>query len=131
LELTFLSKTQRSKIDDNEPLYFVDICAGPGGFSEYVLWRKKNKSKGFGMTLRGDNDFRLDDFIAGAPEYFETYYGLNGVEGDGDITNPGNLTEFAKFVLSSTNDQGVHFVMADGVRIFNQRLKNKIIIYVF
>ena len=76
------------------------------------------------MTLRGENDFRLDDFVAGAPEYFETYYGVDGVEGDGDITNPENLTEFAKFVLSSTNEQGVHFVMADGVRIELKQIKS-------
>ncbi len=37
------------------------------------------------------------------------------MNGDGDITNPENLKEFEKFVLSSTNGKGVHFVMADGV----------------
>ena len=36
-----------------ELLYFADICAGPGGFSEYVLWRRKWHAKGFGLTLRG------------------------------------------------------------------------------
>ena len=34
-------------------LYFADICAGPGGFSEYVFWRKKWHAKGFGFTLKG------------------------------------------------------------------------------
>jgi cap1 methyltransferase len=69
-----LSKS--SRIGANEPLYFCDICAGPGGFSEYVLWRKKyGTCKGFGMTLRDENDFHLDDFIAGQPEYFEPFYG--------------------------------------------------------
>lgn len=24
----------------DELLYFADVCAGPGGFSEYVLWRR-------------------------------------------------------------------------------------------
>ena len=36
-----------------EILYFADLCAGPGGFSEYVLWRKKWHAKGFGFTLKG------------------------------------------------------------------------------
>ena len=32
--------SQKSKNSDNMPLlYFGDIAAGPGGFSEYVLWR--------------------------------------------------------------------------------------------
>jgi len=56
-------------------LYFADICAGPGGFSEYVLWRKGWKAKGVGFTLRSINDFKLNDFYAGSPESFEAYYG--------------------------------------------------------
>lgn len=62
-------------MEANEPLYFCDVCAGPGGFSEYVLWRKKWHAKGFGFTLKGDNDFKLNEFLAGAPEYFEPHYG--------------------------------------------------------
>ena len=96
-------------------MYFCDVCAGPGGFSEYVLWRKKWASKGFGFTLKGDNDFKISDFLAGAPEYFEAHYGINGVNGDGDVTKSQNLKEFQKFVVSSTNHTGVHFMMADGV----------------
>ena len=56
-------------------MYFADICAGPGGFSEYVLWRTKGESKGFGLTLKGNNDFKLEDFFAGPPEMFEPHYG--------------------------------------------------------
>lgn len=56
-------------------LFFADICAGPGGFSEYVLWRTKGDAKGFGMTLKGPCDFKLEDFFAGPPEMFEPHYG--------------------------------------------------------
>ena len=62
-------------VSPNELLYFADICAGPGGFSEYVLWRSKAEAKGFGMTLRGQNDFKLEDFLAGPAEMFEPHYG--------------------------------------------------------
>ena len=34
-------------------LYFGDVAAGPGGFSEYLLWRRGASAKGFGFTLRG------------------------------------------------------------------------------
>lgn len=71
----YLHKLQEPAVTGNELLYFADICAGPGGFSEYVLWRKKWDSKGFGFTLRGPNDFKLEDFFAGPPETFEPYYG--------------------------------------------------------
>ena len=30
-----------------------DVAAGPGGFSEYVLWRRPGSAKGIGFTLRG------------------------------------------------------------------------------
>ena len=56
-------------------MYFGDICAGPGGFSEYVLWRMKGECKGFGLTLKGPCDFKLEDFFAGPVEMFEPHYG--------------------------------------------------------
>ena len=34
---------------------------------------------------------------------------------DGDIFNEDNLEVFRKFVMESTDGNGVHFVMADGV----------------
>lgn len=62
-------------VSDDKLLYFADVCAGPGGFSEYVLWRKKWKAKGIGFTLKNENDFKLDEFKSGPPETFEPYYG--------------------------------------------------------
>ncbi|KAJ9582234.1 hypothetical protein L9F63_003363, partial [Diploptera punctata] len=96
-------------------LYFADVCAGPGGFSEYVLWRKQWKAKGFGFTLKGEHDFRLGDFFAGPCETFEPHYGVNGADGDGDVFNPDNIQEFTEHVLEQTHKFGVHFMMADGV----------------
>ncbi|KAH6925598.1 hypothetical protein HPB50_007979 [Hyalomma asiaticum] len=98
-------------VGPDDLLYFADVCAGPGGFSEYVLWRKGWQAKGFGFTLKGPNDFKLEDFFAGSPDTFEPHY---GVHDDGDIFVPENVRSFSKFVKSSTDNQGVHFVMADG-----------------
>ena len=66
------------------------------------------------MTLKEENDFKLEDFLAGSPAYFETYYGEKGAEGDGDVTKKANLKEFEQFVLEQTNHRGVHCFMADG-----------------
>lgn len=104
----------KSMVGPNDLLYFADVCAGPGGFSEYVLFRKKWEAKGFGFTLKGSNDFKLEEFHAGPTETFEPHYGVNGYEGDGDVYVPENLREFRHFVLETTEDKGVHFVMADG-----------------
>ncbi|KAJ0176569.1 hypothetical protein K1T71_007748 [Dendrolimus kikuchii] len=98
-------------VDKKEILYFADVCAGPGGFSEYVLYRKGWKAKGFGFTLKGSNDFKLSDFHAGTPETFNPYY---GVKDDGNVFDPANLTSLKDHVLKQTDDKGVHFLMADG-----------------
>lgn len=60
-----------------ELLYFGDVCAGPGGFSEYILWKRRWHAKGFGMTLKGPCDFKLEDFYAAPSELFEPYYGMH------------------------------------------------------
>lgn len=77
-----------SLVHENDLLYFADVCAGPGGFSEYVLWKKKWLAKGFGFTLQCENDFKLHDFFAGHPETFDAYYGCKG---DGNVRNSRNL----------------------------------------
>ncbi|KAI1280796.1 Cap-specific mRNA (nucleoside-2'-O-)-methyltransferase 1 [Halotydeus destructor] len=101
-------------LEKKDLLYFADICAGPGGFSEYVLWRKKWEAKGFGFTLKGGNDFKLEEFLAACTETFEPHYGKDPVTGDGNIYDPENLVAFRNHVLENTDSKGVHFVMADG-----------------
>lgn len=39
-------QTGEDAVDSKEILYFADVCAGPGGFSEYVLYRKGWRAKG-------------------------------------------------------------------------------------
>ncbi|CAH8472936.1 unnamed protein product, partial [Schistosoma turkestanicum] len=152
----------------NDILYFADICAGPGGFSEYILWRRCNapycmqssrelnnntdnptnvnhhhngdtigedtttlidpmnssnaasmnsqhqpvlSAKGYGLTLIGSCDFRENDFLAGPKEAFMAHY---GAANDGDITKWSNLASFASFIGRSTNNTGVHILLADG-----------------
>lgn len=97
-------------VKNDELLYFADVCAGPGGFSEYILWRKKWHAKGFGFTLKGKCDFDLSKFLVGNPETFDPYYGVND---DGDVFNPDNITSLTDYILKQT-DTGVHFMMADG-----------------
>ena len=103
----------QSLLESKDLLYFADICAGPGGFSEYVLWRKKWEARGFGFTLTGPNNFKLDEFLAASTETFEPHYGSDAVDGNGDIYDPQNLIAFRNFVLENSGN-GVHFVMADG-----------------
>ncbi|CAG8846669.1 18631_t:CDS:2, partial [Racocetra persica] len=63
--------------------WFTDLCGGPGGFSEYILWRKHSygeKVYGWGITLTGDQNYDLNRFIADAKvrECFKPSYGADG-----------------------------------------------------
>ncbi|XP_018567759.1 cap-specific mRNA (nucleoside-2'-O-)-methyltransferase 1 isoform X2 [Anoplophora glabripennis] len=107
-----------SNIDQNTyhntnlgPYYFADVCAGPGGFSEYILWRKKWHFKGFGLTLRDENNFRLQDSMCASPVTFQALYGKRG---DGNVCCPENIEDFKTKVLHETDGKGVHFMMSDG-----------------
>ena len=103
--------TQPRNVKPNDLLYFADVCAGPGGFSEYVLYRKKWRAKGFGFTLKKENDFKLHDFNAGPCETFHPFY---GPKDNGDVYDPDNQIAFKELIMRQTNNEGVHFMMADG-----------------
>ncbi|GJQ76908.1 hypothetical protein Trydic_g15109 [Trypoxylus dichotomus] len=93
------------------PYYFADVCAGPGGFTEYILWRKNWCYKGFGFTLKGEHDFKLNESTCVSSDSFHAFYGSSG---DGNIYNPENIREFKDYVLEHTQGVGVHFMMSDG-----------------
>lgn len=73
------------------------------------MWRKAFYNvKGFGFTLRGSDDFKLQNFRAGSAAFFETYY---GTQKDGDVTNPKNLKSLDEYVSKRTNGKKCHVVM--------------------
>lgn len=87
--------------------YFADLCGGPGGFSEYILWRTQKQIKGFGFTLRGKNDFKLSESL----NVFDRYY---GAKNDGNILDPDNIFSLKEYILQATYGARVDFVMVDG-----------------
>lgn len=127
------NQIKASLVQPDEPFYFADVCAGPGGFSEYILWKKQWRAKGrfkeilvyhtsivfafqgFGFTLKGKSDFTLFKFVAGHPETFDPHYGVKDIEGDGDIFKSENIDAFQNYVYKCTMNTGVHIMMADGV----------------
>lgn len=75
-----------------------------------MLFRKSWEAKGFGFTLRGANDFKLEKFFAASPESFDAFY---GVKEDGNIFDESNQDSLNEYIRRHT-PQGVHFAMADG-----------------
>nr|XP_023021748.1 cap-specific mRNA (nucleoside-2'-O-)-methyltransferase 1 isoform X2 [Leptinotarsa decemlineata] len=97
--------------DHKGPFYFADVCAGPGGFTQYILWRKEWFFKGFGLTLKGEHDFNMNDYVCPSHVCFQPLYGK---EEDGNVCSPENIEDFKNKVLHATDNQGVHFMMSDG-----------------
>ncbi|KAJ3136184.1 FtsJ methyltransferase domain-containing protein 2, partial [Irineochytrium annulatum] len=106
-------------IDGGGAFAFVDLCAGPGGFTEYVLWRLANEGdvagrvKGYGMTLRGAQDFAIEQFNPTSRRLSPAFTAFYGVDDTGDITRPSNITALVSLIHAS-HPRGVHLATADG-----------------
>ncbi|KAG9073349.1 FtsJ methyltransferase domain-containing protein 2 [Linnemannia hyalina] len=106
-----------SEGNENSKIFrFADLCSGPGGFSEYLLWRKHTwgeRARGWAMTLKGDLDFQTEKFHrdAAVQDNLRIFYGRDGT---GDILNQENIDAFAALVDQQTNGLGVGLVSADG-----------------
>ncbi|KAH8552602.1 FtsJ-like methyltransferase-domain-containing protein [Umbelopsis sp. PMI_123] len=95
---------------------FADVCGGPGGFSEYLLWRAHTSGQrihGYGITLKGESDkeWTLDKFHPDS-NVKESLTIVDGQDNTGDICNPDNIAAFAAVVQQDS--VGVDLVVADG-----------------
>ena len=124
-------------------LYFGDVAAGPGGFSEYILWRRGGAAK---VLPRAQPHHHLtrpmrayscihwphpcvcvqgfgftlrgeNDFTM---EKFyhrsppELFHPYYGMTNDGDLYNSENIRALRAFVRRQTGGEMLHLVMADG-----------------
>lgn len=117
---------------------FADVCGGPGGFSEYLLWRVPRRAPaarvcGFGISLRDEVcDWKLPSLtsipssldsasstepsaLAEPPTLAETAsFDISyGADGTGDLYQVANIHHFRDFVLAK-QPLGVDVVVADG-----------------
>lgn len=112
---------QSGSVRSPQILYFADICAGPGGFTEYLLSQRPLTSCGYGFTLKGKDDFKKERMIMGPAECFIPHY---GVHEDGDIYRNANIDSFADFVRKNSGQPaGLDLVTADGVSTDIIRIK--------
>lgn len=103
---------QKPESSGDDLIYFVDVFGGPGGCSEYVLWRNDSwNAKGFGFSTKGDYEFHPEMFRMGAAESFDPFYGAND---DGNIFDPENIATFVDYVKTQTEKLGAHLIVCDG-----------------
>lgn len=124
LDFLFQWTQRHIEAGDGGPFVFADICGGPGGFSEYLLWRMESSSRttaspaaiGVGITLRGAEfcDWKVS---ASEPAKDENspvqFYTCDGVDGSGDVYNTDNIRCFAETLRCHAPD-GAQLVVADG-----------------
>ncbi|XP_037035542.1 cap-specific mRNA (nucleoside-2'-O-)-methyltransferase 1-like [Bradysia coprophila] len=103
-----VDKLGRSIIEPNELMYFVDIWGGPGGFADYLLWRRDWQTKGFGIPMK-NGFYGTNRFTVGG----ERFTIFKGAKRDGDITNEENITSIVRYVKQHIS-LGVHIAVADG-----------------
>eukprot|EP00933_Yihiella_yeosuensis_P051425 TRINITY_DN49359_c0_g1_i1.p1 TRINITY_DN49359_c0_g1~~TRINITY_DN49359_c0_g1_i1.p1 ORF type:complete len:659 (-),score=188.64 TRINITY_DN49359_c0_g1_i1:527-2503(-) len=96
---------------------FLDLCGGPGAWSQYLLSKKHLQLRGFGFTLRSgsgaEEDWQAEEKDDWYPDLLENpeWTALWGADGTGDLLKPKNL-------IHSTNalkkQGGVFLCVADG-----------------
>ncbi|KAG2230952.1 hypothetical protein INT48_001468 [Thamnidium elegans] len=95
---------------------FADICGGPGGFSEYLLWRVHSwggYAHGYGVTLKStthdEMNWHTEKFRPDIPRH-----SLTQLEGDGDLYKKETIDRFESLIQKETKQRGVDLVVADG-----------------
>ncbi|CAN0070993.1 unnamed protein product, partial [Phaeothamnion confervicola] len=99
------------------PFLFVDLCGGPGGFSQYLLRAGRARGLevcGWGMTLAGAGscDWCLDQILDYGSDCDDVSF--YGIDGTGDILNERNVRAFAAHVLHESCGRRPLLVAADG-----------------
>ncbi|PHZ14421.1 FtsJ-domain-containing protein [Rhizopus microsporus ATCC 52813] len=98
---------------------FLDICGGPGGFSEYILWRIHSWGEschGYGITLKmpaekDEMNWHTEKFRVDIPK--DSFSIIYGQDGTGDLYKPENIRDVESLISKETQN-GVDLAVADG-----------------
>jgi 23S rRNA U2552 (ribose-2'-O)-methylase RlmE/FtsJ len=105
--------------EQNKEFTFLDICGGPGGFSEYILWRIHSwggSAHGYGITLKSpateEMNWHVEKFRSDIPRHSLTI--IDGVDSTGDLYKEENIKQVEEKIQKETKEQGVDLAVADG-----------------
>lgn len=111
--------TAAMRSSDGSHFTFADVCGGPGGFSEYLLWRgvsvqvaaPQNQVRGYGISLKDE----VCDWKLGACTTTQASFKISyGADGTGNLYELSNIRHFRDNVVLKNHPLGVHLVVADG-----------------
>jgi len=95
---------------------FLDLCGGPGAWSQHLLGDTGLALRGFGFTLKADSGAADDWKAQEKDEWYEDLYehpnwsALWGADGKGDLLKPGNLDHLVQRLAR----EQLLLVVADG-----------------
>lgn len=95
---------------------FLDLCGGPGAWSQHLLMNKGMAFRGFGFTLKSGSGTAEDWKSQAKDQWYEdliehpNWNALWGADGTGDLLKPGNLEHAVKQLAK----EKVLLVVADG-----------------
>jgi 23S rRNA U2552 (ribose-2'-O)-methylase RlmE/FtsJ len=95
---------------------FLDLCGGPGAWSQFLLARHDLALRGFGLTLRAQSGSERDWHAQEKDEWYpelsrrSDWFPLWGKDGSGDLLKPGNLDHACR----QLDSERVMLVVADG-----------------
>jgi len=96
---------------------FLDLCGGPGAWSQFLLAKPELAMRGFGLTLRSGSgdaaDWQSQEKDDWYPDLLQhpKWSALWGADGTGDLLKPKNLEHAASSLKKSG---GVFLCVADG-----------------
>jgi cap1 methyltransferase len=95
---------------------FLDLCGGPGAWSQFLLEDKELALQGYGLTLKSESGNAEDWHAKQKDDWYEElearqdWHSLWGADGTGDLLKPGNLENATQYLKK----RNVFMVVADG-----------------
>jgi 23S rRNA U2552 (ribose-2'-O)-methylase RlmE/FtsJ len=97
---------------------FLDLCGGPGAWSQFLLGHRHLGLRGYGLTLRSGAGSASDWKSEEKDDWYEELYSrpdwraIWGKDGTGDLLKPGNVEHAAGQLWKEAG--GVFLCLADG-----------------
>lgn len=118
LNFSLISVREDTCNSASDPFVFVDLCAAPGGFSEYIMYRCETKEmpcRGYAMSLTGKNengngiDWKFghtDALDGGATTCTSSFRVCGGADGTGDIYKWENIASLRETIAFDASKRG-------------------------
>ena len=95
----------------DEKVFFIDLCGGPGAFSQYFL-RRGPSNEGYGMTLLSETAVKNSLSWYPALLKHRRFQIVVGETKDGNIYKPENMVDLVR--VSQPDVHRISYVVADG-----------------